>query len=80
MEYNYENVSCNCFKEAAVADRVVEFKLPLADGASVAKVLSVVADGRAVKVDAADKSVSFSGRVNFRLVYLSNENVLQSLD
>ncbi len=80
MGYNYESVCANYLKETAQVDRVVELKLPLQDGSSVAKVLSVVADGRAVSVTANEGEVDFSGRVAFKLTFISSDDQLGSLD
>lgn len=80
MGYNYENVCANFLKEVAQVDRVVELKLPLQDGSNVAKVLSVVADGRAVSAVANEGEVDFNGRVAFKLTYISDDEQLGSLD
>ena len=80
MGYNYESVSASYLKEVAEADRVVELKLPLSDGSNVQKVLSVVADGRAVNVIANEGEIDFSGRVTFKLTFISDSDELSSLD
>ena len=80
MGYNYESVSASYLKEVAEADRVVELKLPLSDGSNVQKVLSVVADGRTVNVIANEGEIDFSGRVTFKLTFISDSDELSSLD
>jgi len=80
MDFSYESIVANCLRKITSFDRVVEFKVPLADGNNISRVLAVSSTGKTVTVSAGDNQVHYDGRVNFKLVYVNHEGEIMALD
>ncbi len=80
MNFEYDKIESNCFERIANFDRVVEFSVPTIESSEIAKVLSLVADGKSMSVEAFEGECNFMGRVNFKMLYVDREGEMKSLD
>ena len=71
--FSYRKASFSNLVCAPPVERAVEFSPPGMDAASVARVLTLAADGKTVSAEAGDGFAEVAGRVNFRLVYTDRE-------
>ncbi|HIU99245.1 MAG TPA: hypothetical protein IAC73_05330, partial [Candidatus Limadaptatus stercoripullorum] len=71
--FSYRKASFSNLVFAPPVERAVEFSPPGMDAASVARVLTLAADGKTVSAEAGDGFAEVAGRVNFRLVYTDRE-------
>lgn len=79
MEIQYDKIKSDCTVSLGSAQSVVESVLSEVTAESIGQVLSLSADVRALSAEALNGEAVLSGRVNFKLLYLA-ENEPKSLD
>jgi hypothetical protein len=67
-------------KLIAVSQVMVDFNVESRDGKKIKKVLSIVADPKITAVDALNGEAAIGGRVNYKVLYLNEDNEPISLD
>ena len=63
-----------------VTQAVIECKLPVVNESQVSKILCASAKSYIQTVEANEKEITFSGNVNFQVIYENEENVASALD
>lgn len=79
MNFNLDTILSDKIEKIAEGEVAVETKIAESEG-GIDKVLTLIADSRILSVEAIGNEVAASGRVNFKLIYLSSAGELKNLD
>lgn len=78
--FDFEKFSSARFYVAPTVEKVIEFSPEGIDVENISKVLSLSVDAKCESAEAYTGYAEISGRANFRLIYLDNENTAKGVD
>ncbi|MDR3263783.1 MAG: DUF3794 domain-containing protein [Clostridiales bacterium] len=79
-ELKYGEIKTQYKKLVASSQVMVDFNVESKDGKRITKILSIVTDPKVTAVDALNGECVINGRVNYKILYLNEDNEIVSLD